>query len=749
MPNLEAQAAWVPVREIGIELAQGGPNGNMNEQAKALLARTEFLNQQKASKSEIVQGHYEFNTYAEFNAIKSTLPLNCTVIINEMPTGTQTWGQGTNRWNGTTLTKSAYDLLAQANAYTDQAEIDAIAAAASDATTKANAAEANANNYTDTVEQRIIKSQISTLERLPSIVTPLPITPVYDFTAINSDKLGLINNANKNPPTNNVLLFSSGEIRDYSNYKKSTVTRFFADGLVSIGSAAKVDVIAGADNDSTIPFNLVKDLPQGKAYNIRFIARAVEGTTTIYVGSSHLLAGMTEHTLTTTYTTINISIPETGSRTIWIKGNNAAVSFIIDEIQVYEAGDTIPSFADELAAGNRMMPAAIGRSVGVEGLFIKSTVGNYVRSPTFPHAKNWDEITVIVTLAHDNLTGAGNKFVFNTETDSMFGTSSLAFRLGVQATGEAAFAPAIIAGGSLGDISPFGVQVLGIRLGANVNEGKSNLGEVQLSKSAIVRSGFLATTFNLLGVAGNSPYKGRVSSITIFDKVLSDEEYYTAVKNAKDRAALYGETVNKINWLVSEGDSIPANLYSFVRIQINKEHGGKTVKVLSMATGGNPLNTLVGRLPELTKRVNEVKLAGHTPLVSVLIGANDHASLRGTSGYYSPEEYYTRLVSYWDSIRATGAKLIACTILPMGSGSTHAGTNGEFERGRLIVNDLIRSDSSKYDGLADIGAVDTLMGMPDSPNVNPEYWADQVHPNAAGHEELALIFKPVLDNLLK
>lgn len=134
MPNLEAQAAWVPVREIGIELARGGPNGNMNEQAIALLARTEWLNQQKASKSEIVQGHYEFNTYAEFNAIKSTLPLNCTVIINEMPMGTQTWGQGTNRWNGTTLSKSPYDPLAQAKA---------------DATTKANTAEANAKNYTD------------------------------------------------------------------------------------------------------------------------------------------------------------------------------------------------------------------------------------------------------------------------------------------------------------------------------------------------------------------------------------------------------------------------------------------------------------------------------------------------------------------------------------------------------------------------------------------------------------------------
>ncbi len=604
-------------------------------------------------------------------------------------------------------------------------------------------------SYIDVAEQRVIKSQISTLERLPSVVTPLPITPVYDFTATNSDKLGLINNANKNPPTNNVLLFSSGEIRDYNNFKKSTVTRFFADGLVSTGSAAKVDVIAGADNDITVPFNLVKDLPAGKAYNIKFIARAVTGTATIHVGSSYLLAGMTAHALTTTYTTINISIPKTGSRTVWIKGNNAAVSFIIDEIQVYEDGDTIPSFASELIAGNRMMPAAIGKSVGVEGLFIKSTVGNYVISPTFPHAKNWDEITVIVTLASDNLIDTNIRFIFNTELDSKFGTSNLSFGLGVSATGEASFGPSIIATGSLGDISPLGLQVLGTRWRANVNEEKSNLGEVQLSSSARGLSDFLATTFNLLGLAGNSPYKGRVSSITIFDKMLSDEDYFIAVKNAKDRAALYGKAVNKINWLISEGDSIPAIGYSFTKIQISKEHGGKTVKVLGMATGGNPLGILVGRLPTLTKRVNEVKLAGHTPLVSVLIGANDHASLRGTTGYYSPEEYYTRLVSYWDLVRATGAKLIACTILPMGSGNLYAGTEGEFERGRLIVNNLIRSDSSKYDGLADIGAVNTFMGKPDAPNVNPEYWVDQTHPNEAGHEQLSLIFKPVLDNLLK
>lgn len=116
MPNLEAQAAWVPVREIGIELARGGPNGNMNEQAKALLARTEYLNQEKANKSEIVQGVFEFGTYAEFNAAKATLPSNCTVVIGEKnTTGTGQWGLGNNRWNGSLLSKSSFDPVEEAN----------------------------------------------------------------------------------------------------------------------------------------------------------------------------------------------------------------------------------------------------------------------------------------------------------------------------------------------------------------------------------------------------------------------------------------------------------------------------------------------------------------------------------------------------------------------------------------------------------------------------------------------------------
>lgn len=136
MANIQGQKKWSEIRLLEThELARGGINGNLNEQAIALADRTEFLNQEKANKSEIVQGVFEFATYAEFNSAKANLPLNCTVVIGEEnTTGTGTWGVGNNRWNGSTLEKSAYDPLTQAKA---------------DATTKANVAEANAKSYAD------------------------------------------------------------------------------------------------------------------------------------------------------------------------------------------------------------------------------------------------------------------------------------------------------------------------------------------------------------------------------------------------------------------------------------------------------------------------------------------------------------------------------------------------------------------------------------------------------------------------
>ncbi len=122
MANIQGQKKWSEVRLLEThELARGGVNGNLNEQAKALADRTEFLNQEKASKSEIAQGVFEFGTYAEFNAAKASLPANCTVVISEEnTTGTGTWGIGNNSWNGSVLKKSSFDPTQIAKEYSDE-----------------------------------------------------------------------------------------------------------------------------------------------------------------------------------------------------------------------------------------------------------------------------------------------------------------------------------------------------------------------------------------------------------------------------------------------------------------------------------------------------------------------------------------------------------------------------------------------------------------------------------------------------
>ena len=115
MVDIVATPEWKSVRILERdEVALGGYGGNMNEQATALVARTELLMQEKADTSDIIQGQYSFPTLAEFDSKKETIPANSVVIIDEVGDN-----QGTNTWNGTTLTKSAYDPLNQAKLYTN------------------------------------------------------------------------------------------------------------------------------------------------------------------------------------------------------------------------------------------------------------------------------------------------------------------------------------------------------------------------------------------------------------------------------------------------------------------------------------------------------------------------------------------------------------------------------------------------------------------------------------------------------
>ena len=105
MVNIVTTPEWKSVRILEQEeLALGGENGNMNEQAIALVARSEFLKQRAT---------YQYNTLAEANADIANIAVNQNVnVVDSGLYKKDTAG-------ATSLTKSPYDPLTQAKAYVD------------------------------------------------------------------------------------------------------------------------------------------------------------------------------------------------------------------------------------------------------------------------------------------------------------------------------------------------------------------------------------------------------------------------------------------------------------------------------------------------------------------------------------------------------------------------------------------------------------------------------------------------------
>lgn len=92
-----------------------------------------------ANLTAISGGHKAYQTLALAQSAQGTLPVNTIVEVTNDPTASN---NGTYQWNGADLTKSAYDPLTQAKA---------------DATAKANAAEVNANTYTNEEIKKVVE----------------------------------------------------------------------------------------------------------------------------------------------------------------------------------------------------------------------------------------------------------------------------------------------------------------------------------------------------------------------------------------------------------------------------------------------------------------------------------------------------------------------------------------------------------------------------------------------------------------
>lgn len=147
-----------------------------------------------------------------------------------------------------------------------------------------------------------------------------------------------------------------------------------------------------------------------------------------------------------------------------------------------------------------------------------------------------------------------------------------------------------------------------------------------------------------------------------------------------------------------------------------------------LAVGGSSIVTLSQRL--------DAVLALKPDLVSIYIGAND-ISIK--SKYPTADHYIAALKAFVDPIRATGARVIICTLMPKRPPSDYNAIRNDFNA-KIRKVDWI-------DGLADFGA-DPTMGPDDAPLNLALYQADGVHPTGLGHSHLYAVYKPAMDKLV-
>ena len=193
-----------------------------------------------------------------------------------------------------------------------------------------------------------------------------------------------------------------------------------------------------------------------------------------------------------------------------------------------------------------------------------------------------------------------------------------------------------------------------------------------------------------------------------------------------------------LDGVVAEGDSISYFWGGNYTGRYASSHS--TVQFHGTAVGGSGIDGLTQRLSG--------DLALKPAVMTVLIGAND------LGGATSAEAWLDALWTYVAAIKATGAKVVVGTVLPLKFPGNPTFTATHNSR-RATVNAAIRAAvGAKIDAVADFAA-DPLMG-PDAAATDARLYGDGIHPTDGtggsgdldGQGRLAAVYAPVVDRVL-
>lgn len=576
----------------------------------------------------------------------------------------------------------------------------------------------------------------------PSVVGELPNAPLVDFDAVDAatGTFRFRNRAKGTPKGESALSwgFANGVYAPaLSTLYGATITEGEPDTLGG-NTAFRVQAPATPSGNFPQASSGIRDLPPGQ-YTVAFTVRSSSGTQAFAWGHSNLSgSGFTweaEPDITPTPVDIIKTFEITEKRNIsFFWGMNAA--------------STPTAAFDAVIEGMRIVP---GASAGPRSEINADIVSNRLAQPLvkdmvlenygndsrnslamqLPEITSFDEMSFVACINWDGQTSGVAAVLFSAAGGSD-PTTTNAFHFGMPNDHDTLLIN--IPGGVFSPkplVNPYKAGWCTVGFSISGDERKVFFNGRLSAHSNNGFSGAMMQAMRFLGQTGtNFPVSGQTSGFLLYDRALSDGDMKEASDVLKARVMMKGfPFYENDNFYISEGDSITSSYNYGYNVQMGK-HFTPRMLGRNLAVSGSNMASLNGRKAAAIAAINEAQSEGKNVIFSVFIGANN-----SFNSNQDADDYYTGLLGYWADIKATGAKLIVCTLIP----KSVLATMDYIER----INNHIRNDPSKYDGLADFQA------NPAFATYDAAYFLDGLHPNQAGQDIMAGVMLPVIQSLVE
>jgi hypothetical protein len=524
------------------------------------------------------------------------------------------------------------------------------------------------------------------------------------------------------PPTLNYLRPSNDYLPSFTRADNSlTVTYNTVANEFSQILAERLVAASGSNGRFYVQLSpgLYPKLPAG-SYTVTWKMRTESGTYNIKYGA---IDAETVSSLSSTWTTFsfNFTYSASGSQYIIIlKENGTAVDIRLGDIFLLKQNPTYlptPQKTDGHAYTNsptnflfdsKLLYKPEMSIVAADSILFDTICVTAVVRPIFENVPSYG------TILSDKI--AFSTFFFGTITDSLaqFGLSG----------GSGGDSPDLIRSASYYAKNK-GYVIIMQKIGGQYN---CYINGVCVQKASVGLS-FWKKQFYIgyLNANAGFTWPGFMEDITIY-KGIADPVYLT---RQLINQSILGKEVSTEKAIFSEGDSITDAVFANGG-GVPKLSGQKTrIPTGNMAITGSSIATMNTRKATMKSIVAQALKVQKKVIVTIAIGRND---LNGTTG----SAYYTSVMSYVAEIRALGAKVAICTVLP----STVSGT---FETNRNAYNSLLRSGvGTDFDALIDYDT--TLMGTLSTAS-NTSYYYDGTHPTLLGQQTLEPVYTTVVKGM--